>query len=1073
MSNLSDTKLVSGRTPVIGYSTRKTNASDNLSEVLPPDAYEGSFIYANGQMNFSNGTEWTTTEPPPINTPTPRTPTTSFEQRQLRLTNFRTSKDYNDITQTGVIFQVSLTNDMLNPITLPVNSTTSSSYNLAIDQMVGTTRLLPGTKFYWRGQYTGTGGQESAFSRTQEQTFPEYIDPPIAKTLADTTQNVIEISTYVSAFNLPGEIDSVNYTTQWRAYNNSSDTEDSPTVFFEEDSDHDSKFDTLNYTASGQVYYWQARQVSFSGATTYRSPWSTIQKQRQISDIGVPTPVSAIGVPLVQLEITPFVSNTQPKATLGTAIWEVYNNQEAGNRLENVTVTFNPQATTDSVTEKKSLSAMAKFQTEDFVNLDTEVPYYWRARYETTLGSSSEWSTLVPLRFIRPAYIDTPISTVASGVELTRFKISDFSSYYPTVSYISTIWEIFDSTVVLEGTTPLATFTVININTRSISPYIIAQANLQPGEIYYWRAKYTASYNQKTITSNATALNAYIQPYSIQKPEVTRINTTVRGPQFSFTTTKPFQKIPDIDYIENHVSSDWELLRVKSNGTSEPYDSVTNSVVYKTTWTSQKVDENSTFKVRVRYNGIGSSSEWSDYVQFNTLEVYNDVITPLFTPTSIPPKLALGDFYAGGYNAGKMWQQIAQTDTRIDTTITFVGSEVSYPEKVEVNSYQTSYSINSNNNNREVVKTNSAYWYTFNLTDEYNNAYSQQTQGPLFYIGQIVRLRSKWNKYTSLEGYVVKAFGTKLIVGVYKITLGYPRQYVADFTRTDSNAIIGAGWWIQTRYYIIVPDNRQYNAGYSREYLYKYNSDRRDQKIPYQWLSLTNGYESTRALVAENNSILSEADKYNLLDRMKDDIADGWYIPSRDELLLAFNTFSDKFTSTPTIFNNLGKHGDRDSDNFYQELISADFNDDVYYSPGGGMGPFDQYLITPDHTDEPPIIQYNTKSTQPQKLRTSLFSRVVKYLCSTFVFSSGNSYNIKLIYDDAKKLSTFEYFNTHITAPRFYVSSNNISGQGIRFNDTTTTVPGYIYVSSAIHIEYSSNPYVIPTAVKLFKRVPV
>ena len=1113
MSNLSDTKLVSGRTPVIGYSTRKANVSDNLSEVLPPDAYEGSFIYANGQMNFSNGTEWTTTEPPPISTPTPRTPTTSFEQRQLRLTNFRTSKDYTEITQMGVIFQVSLTSDMLNPITLPVASTTSYSYNLAIDQKVGTTRLRPGTKFYWRGQYTGTGGQESAFSRTQEQTFPEYIDPPIAKTLADTTQNVIEINTYVSAFNLPDEIDSVNYTTQWRGYANSSGTPDS-LIFSKDDNDHDSKYDTLNDTESGQVYYWQARQVSFSGADEYESPWSTLQKQRQISNIGVPTPVSKIGVPLVELEITPFVSNTQPKALLGTAIWEVYNNQEEDSRLlvEKVTVVYNDQATTETALVKKTPEAMAKFQTEDFVNLDTEVPYYWRARYETNLGNSSEWSTLIPLRFIKPAYINTPISTVASDVELYRFQISNFTTYYPTVVYTSTIWEIFDSTVVLPGTTPLATFPVTS-GDRNISPYIISQQGLKPEKTYYWRATYTGSYKEKTITSKPTALNAYKQPYSLQKPRITNSgladsanpgvadNTKIRGPEFTFTTTT-WSKIPNIVYTEDPFYSMWELYLLTETPTPGVYNEqlvdyfdrtkFTGGNPNVTTWKTLSLVENSKYKVRVKHTGIsGNTSAWSDFVRFDTQKSYNDVITPLFTPPELvypevgTINLALGSEYTVnntfiGYNAGKMWQQIAQTDTRIATTISYANqlnyNQAGYIDYATRKDYLQIYFLQGSDN-KDVVKTTAAYWYTFDLTDEYNNPYSQQTSTKLFYLGQVVRLRSKWDKYTCLEGYVVKAFGTKLIVGVYKITLNMSeddnsKEFGIDLINRRS-VTVGGGWWIQARHYIIVsPPNYEFNDNGRR--MYTEPSSRSEfytKNIPYQCLSLTNGYASTRALYNE----YIEGEPYTLFQQIGSYVSNGWYIPSRDELLLAFNTFCRHTGSISTsggTNTSIGgsRHGTRNSVNKYQQYISPDFDDYMTLITSNDYQ-YDEYLINPEHTDEAFQRSYNA-NIKPLGKNPFIFTSNARYFCSTLVFEVPYSYGKKygsIGYEDAKKMSTFDLYKEKITAPRTY-SGGNIQGQIIQFNVTSSywASPGYIDTSGS-YLTTNGNTYIV----RLFKRVLV
>jgi hypothetical protein len=68
MSTLSNTKLLSGKTVSFGNSVDIFKA-DTGGILYDPKFYEGSFTYFNGEMYYSNGEDWVTTDPPVVRTP--------------------------------------------------------------------------------------------------------------------------------------------------------------------------------------------------------------------------------------------------------------------------------------------------------------------------------------------------------------------------------------------------------------------------------------------------------------------------------------------------------------------------------------------------------------------------------------------------------------------------------------------------------------------------------------------------------------------------------------------------------------------------------------------------------------------------------------------------------------------------------------------------------------------------------------------------------------------------------------------------------------------------------------------
>lgn len=168
-------------------------------EELPPQKYEGAVIYGDdGVLYYSDGTDWLIPgEQIDIGRPTPLEPVTTAQRTQLRMSTFTSNTGK---TQTGVVFEVSLTNDFTNPLfTRTIVSNSASFYQLVYPD----DGLTPDSFFWWRGRYVGTGDAQSAFSPPFQQEYPPFIDVPIPVTPNEAITASVDVQAYESAFFLP------------------------------------------------------------------------------------------------------------------------------------------------------------------------------------------------------------------------------------------------------------------------------------------------------------------------------------------------------------------------------------------------------------------------------------------------------------------------------------------------------------------------------------------------------------------------------------------------------------------------------------------------------------------------------------------------------------------------------------------------------------------------------------------------------------------------------------------------------------------------------------------------------
>lgn len=228
---------------------------------LVPSDWEGALIYASdGDLYFSDGDDWVIISDAPIRRPTALVPTTAAHFRQLRLSPFLTGAGFT-FTQIGVIFRVSLSSDMTDPILNQVVTTTSgNSYTLPAD-------FIPSeTTFWWQGKYLATDDQESQFSKTVSQVFPNPITTPVPLTQSGVTALALTVGPFESAFGY-------DYgSTLWELY--TSPTAPTPIVAVTNTSYLFRFPDYIPTVIPGATYYWRAK---FRNTTTIESKWSALR----------------------------------------------------------------------------------------------------------------------------------------------------------------------------------------------------------------------------------------------------------------------------------------------------------------------------------------------------------------------------------------------------------------------------------------------------------------------------------------------------------------------------------------------------------------------------------------------------------------------------------------------------------------------------------------------------------------------------------------------------------------------------------------------------------------------------
>ena len=609
MANISDQKLLSGRTPVIGQALPQVEITD-----VDPVYHEGSFAYGDdGIMYYSNGEEWTTSESPPIRTPSALAPTKSKHHRQLRLTKFLVSSGFS-FTQEGVVFDLSLTL-IFNPATIirySITSTTASSYDITLEE-AARIGLVEGQVYYWQGKYLASDGQESGYSKPQALVFPKRVDTPTPITRDNTRTNLLAISPYASAFDIPG------VATVWELTIISSGVKQLIT-------NNENTLNTLNYISADTAYSWRAK---YKDAFAAESDWSVTRIAKQVIDINTPQSLNAPGIEVLDFKLSDYssISGTPYFQT----DWEVYANPtDLENNISPLYV----------VTNKLSTLRVSILLAFGFLE---ETAYYWRGRYRSTMYTESDFSELQA--YIQPTLILRPTAAVPPNTTLTELEVNEFQSSLG-LTYAKTVWKIYNNSLGIGS----AIYTAEN---SSNTLDILGVPPMKYNNSYYWQAKFVATTGEE---SKYSFIQSYIHPSSIVMPTITSPSNgavDIKGPDVSFISS-PFNVIGEPD---THITSDWEIS--KTIDFTNVRDSAYKSSRNKTTWTALNLESNTIYYVRVRYTGRDTSI-YSTPISFTTAGTFLDVI-PFPEPTPTYP----GAPFQGGFYAGMVWNSIVFSSSTI------------------------------------------------------------------------------------------------------------------------------------------------------------------------------------------------------------------------------------------------------------------------------------------------------------------------------------------------------------------------------------------------------------------------
>lgn len=617
MSNLSDQKLLSGKSVVIGYAASQGDPVD-----LDPVYYEGSFAYSSdGVMYYSNGAEWTISEGPVIRTPSALAPTNSTQQRQLRLTGFLVANPLLTYTQTGVIFEVSLSPNMSNPVLVRnFTSTNISSYSITLQDLADS-GLTVGQTFYWHGKYTATEGQESKFSKTFAQVVPAIIDTPVAA--STTTSGSLSISSFVGAYG------DTYATTIWEIY---STANLSGTPLFTTTTSTSSPNSFYYYTTLvldvGTTAYYRARYSSQQGRLSAWSNTASFTKPKPVED---PVSVTPNGTLAKELQISPYYSALE--LVYDSTRWEFYSRD---------TLVGGPiLVLTGRDTDKKNFqSTLATLGL-----LATLAPIYWRARYTTTTGVSSEYTGLN--YFVLPPSAANPTVLTTYDAETITLSISPFDSPLG-VAYGVTEWEVY-GTNSTRGTKLLAT-------TNLLSTLTLPRDVAVDGSKYFWRARYIPVNGYE---SDWTELQRQTKPYTITQPTVLTIsNTTAIELEIS-----PYSSPYNVPYVETQ----WLL-----------YTNVNNSPVATVVTTGTKLNvtayilPGATFYWKARYRGADDRFSLYSVVKEQIRPVLNSIVTP--TPIT-PNEYAGPTLEISGYATIQSIPYVS-TEWQINSRIDFIGNNL-------------------------------------------------------------------------------------------------------------------------------------------------------------------------------------------------------------------------------------------------------------------------------------------------------------------------------------------------------------------------------------------------------------
>lgn len=165
--------------------------------VLDPGAYEGAVVYSQGELYYSDGSDWLVPQDEvDISRPRNLAPTNGLEQAQLRLSAFRSPAGE---SQTGIIFEFNA--DGLPSFTEEANVETrivTSEVATLYDVLYPDDGFQPGDTIWWRARYLGTNSTQSQFSLPTAQTFPDLVTTPTPVTRQNAITGMFTLSPFES-----------------------------------------------------------------------------------------------------------------------------------------------------------------------------------------------------------------------------------------------------------------------------------------------------------------------------------------------------------------------------------------------------------------------------------------------------------------------------------------------------------------------------------------------------------------------------------------------------------------------------------------------------------------------------------------------------------------------------------------------------------------------------------------------------------------------------------------------------------------------------------------------------------
>ena len=236
-------------------------------------------------------------------------------------------------------------------------------------------------------------------------------------------------------------------------------------------------------------------------------------------------------------------------------------------------------------------------------------------------------------------------------------------------------------------------------------------------QITYTAGSTAGSFALSIAAGGATrSIPITVNPASVVAPTITSPSAGQTG--ITETPTITTSAFSAIGLSDTHLNTDWEI-RTAANGGGTLIASSMASSTNKTIWTVSAglLSVSTTYYVRARHRGttLGASA-WGES-SFTTAATFNSYIpTPTATPTNF------GDALEGGFYAGMVWNQIAQSSSS---------------------------------------KALATGTQTFTVPD--------MTSAPIVYAGQTIEVRSRANPVNKFVGTVTGATGTTLTLNVTSI----------------------------------------------------------------------------------------------------------------------------------------------------------------------------------------------------------------------------------------------------------------------------------------------------------------